>query len=197
MRPVLFLLYSLETILNLWAITYHVGTYITLKKIIDLPKEEYQQYMFSLIFQFITVLTMFSSIGICTGNLPSVWLEVIRTAVASICNLLLSIATMYDAEKSGTRNFVVLQDTVHPFFLFMRGQSICSLLSGSLNLLHCIMIVDLMMAHGNSTNLSKHEDAESDLVPPLKIYVLGAYITDQLEKYSWFKVSTDKRRVSF
>lgn len=196
MRVILFLLYTLETVLNLWALAFHVGTYISLKNYSDLPEEEYQQYIFSMIFQFITVLTMFSSIGLCTGNFPSFWLELLRTSAAFLCNIFLSIATMYDTEISGVRTFVVLQQTVHPFLKFMKGQSICSLLTGSLNLLHCILIIDLMMSYGNVENISDKDTAESFLVPPVKIYFLGAWVTKRLNKYSWYQVSTERRRIS-
>lgn len=196
MRSILFVLYTIETVLNLWALAFHVGTYISLNNFSDLPEEEYQQYLFSIIFQFITVLTMFSSIGLCTGNFPSFWLEALRTSAAFMCNIFLSIATMYDTEVSGVQTFVVLQQKVHPFLKFMKGQSICSLLTGSVNLLHCILIIDIMMSYGDTDAISNKDDAETFLTPPVKIYFLGAWVTKRLDKYDWFKVSTERRRIS-
>lgn len=196
MRLILFFLYTIETILNLWALAFHVGTYISLNNYSELPKEEYQQYIFSMIFQFITVLTMFSSIGLCTGNFPSFWLEVLRTSAAFMCNIFLSIATMYDTEISGVQTFVVLQQKVHPYLAFMKGQSICSLLTGSVNLLHCILIIDLMMSFGNMENISDKDGADIFLARPVKIYFLGAWVTKRLDKYYWYQVSTERRRIS-
>ncbi|KAM8705955.1 hypothetical protein ACLKA7_010281 [Drosophila subpalustris] len=193
MRAILFFFYTIETILNLFTIRYHVGTFMNLPEKQDLLKEELQQYIFSVIFQFLTILTLFSSISICTGNLPKPWLEAIRTGVGSICNIILSLATMVDAENSASRNFIQTKVKVHPYFMYMRGQSICALLSGALNLLHCTIVIDIMLSHEMSND---KDDIELDLIVPINLYIGSEWIERRLEKYEWFQVINDKRRVS-
>lgn len=194
MRAILFFFYTIETVLNLYTIRYHVGTFMNLPEKQDLLKEELQQYIFSVIFQFLTILTLFSSISICTGNLPKPWLEVIRTGLGAMFNIILSLATMWDAENSASRNFVNTNPPkVHPYFMYMRGQSICALLSGVLNLLHCIIVIDIMLSHEMSDD---KDDADSDLTMPIKLYIGSEWIEKRIERYNWFKVISDKRRVS-
>jgi len=193
MRAILFFFYTIETILNLFTIRYHVGTFMSLPEKNDLLEEELQQYIFSIIFQFITILTLFSSISICTGNLPKPWLEVIRTGLGATCNIIQSLATMWDAENSAARNFVQTNERVHPYFVNMRGQSICALFSGVLNLLHCTIVIDIMLSHEMS---NEDDDPDSDLTVPIKLYVGSEWIEKHLEKYEWFQVINDKRRVS-
>ncbi|KAL7729604.1 hypothetical protein ACLKA6_007887 [Drosophila palustris] len=175
MRAILFFFYTIETILNLFTIRYHVGTFMNLPEKQDLLKEELQH------------------ISICTGNLPKPWLEAIRTGVGSICNIILSLATMVDAENSASRNFIQTKVKVHPYFMYMRGQSICALLSGALNLLHCTIVIDIMLSHEMSND---KDDIELDLIVPINLYIGSEWIERRLEKYEWFQVINDKRRVS-
>ncbi|XP_068155247.1 uncharacterized protein [Drosophila tropicalis] len=195
MRPFLFFFYMLETIMNIILMGYHVRGFLAIPAV------------FQGFFCVLTVLTLFASINVCSGNTPYIWNEINRCAVGAIGYIIISIMTMRDAENE---LWVLLDNEVekpkHPFYMFMRGQSICALLCGTIYLLHFTIVLDFLLSKADDDQITSDFDldtdevdddaASNDLIMPVKLYVLGEWFERRLAKYAWFEDFVDRRRLS-
>ncbi|XP_030373679.1 uncharacterized protein LOC115623462 [Scaptodrosophila lebanonensis] len=195
MRAVLFMFYTIETVLNIFIMAYHIPGFLAIPGNHAIT---YDPLTYSVVFYVGTVLTLFASINICTGHTPHMWVEIIRTGLAAFAFIVVSLTTMKDAEQDLNTFYVKLsEDTpVHQFFHYMRGQSIASLCCGVMFLLHCTIVTDVLLSQDSNEFVDDEDDDEDDLEELVKLYAGGAYMHRHLEKYDWFRALTDKRRFS-
>ncbi|EDW81022.1 uncharacterized protein Dwil_GK19182 [Drosophila willistoni] len=206
MRPFLFFFYMLETIMNIILMGYHVQGFLAIPAVFE-GFILVEKYLYLIMFYVLTVLTLFASINVCSGNTPYIWNEINRCAVGAIGYIIISIMTMRDAENE---LWVVLDNEAekptHPFYMFMRGQSICALLCGIIYLLHFTIVLDFLLSKSDEDQIITDYDldkddveddaASNDLIMPVKLYVLGEWFERRLAKYEWFEDFVDRRRLS-
>ncbi|ALC47607.1 CG34432 [Drosophila busckii] len=189
LRPIMFLFYTVETIFNMFCMAFHISGFMSVD-LEMLPWEKQMIHYFYLVtFYVFMVLTLFQSINICTGHIPSLCMEICKASAASFAFTVIAVTTMWDAERDfhllyrGTEpeeGVYQKDEPVHPFFHFMRSQSIASLACGILYLLHATILIDIKIT---AYYMRK---AEGEYLP-LRLYVFGELVQDRLEKYEWFR----------
>ncbi|XP_017020914.1 uncharacterized protein [Drosophila kikkawai] len=130
------------------------------------------------------------SINICTGHTPTITLELIKTSAATVAFLAVSLGTMWDAERqfymfghdpeqehSSTK--YINYEPVHPFFVYMRSQSISALACSVLYLLHTCLMFDYKLTQKRSNS--------DESYMPISLFVFGRWVHTKLETYEWFK----------
>ncbi|XP_039493360.1 uncharacterized protein LOC120452944 [Drosophila santomea] len=193
LRPVLFVFYTLETVLNMFCMCYHVTGF----QVIKVHRFSWDavaiHYIYLLTFTFFSMVTLLQSVSICTGNTPSVRLEIWKSSAAAIAFVLISLTTMWDAERQFYVFFLssdvhenpvnqYLEDVpMHPFFFYLRGQSISSLACGVLYLLHATIMIDVKLTNDRNQGESK------GTYMPIPLFVLGKFIHRKLSEYEWFR----------
>nr|NP_001247374.1 uncharacterized protein Dmel_CG34433, isoform B [Drosophila melanogaster]AFH06691.1 uncharacterized protein Dmel_CG34433, isoform B [Drosophila melanogaster]AOQ15472.1 CG34433-PB [synthetic construct] len=172
LRPVLFLFYTLETIFNMFCMGYHISGF----QAIELHVFEWD-----------------TSVNICTGNTPAVVTEIWKSSAAAIVFILISLSTMWDAERQfyvfffaselGDKNsHAFVEDRpIHPIFHYLRGMSISSLTCGILYLLHATIMIDVKLTNDRNQGESK------GTYMPIPLFVLGRFIHRKLSAYDWFR----------
>ncbi|KQS52003.1 uncharacterized protein Dere_GG11769, isoform B [Drosophila erecta] len=172
LRPVLFVFYTLETIFNMFCMGYHISGF----QVIEVHMFEWDE-----------------SVSICTGNKSTVITEIWKSSLAAIAFILISLTTMYDAERQFYVFFMerevdekhvhqLLEERpMHPFFFYLRGQSISSLACGILYLLHATIMIDVKLTH------DLNQGANKGTYMPIPLFVLGRFIHGKLSRYSWFR----------
>ncbi|KAH8280858.1 hypothetical protein KR054_001723 [Drosophila jambulina] len=187
-RPVLFVFYTLETVFNMFCLAYHISGFQSIEMDMFGMIEQLIHGCYLCIFYVFMVITLFQSINLCTGHSPKITIELIKTSSATIAFLFVSLATMWDAERQfymfshdprpskGPSKFVT-HDPVHPFFLYMRSQSISALACGVLYLLHTCLMLDYKLTT---------EWSDNDYMP-ISLYVFGRWVHTKLESYKWFQ----------
>ncbi|KAH8363655.1 hypothetical protein KR084_012757 [Drosophila pseudotakahashii] len=194
LRPVLFVFYTLETVFNMFCMGYHISGFMTIQ--LDSFSWDVQavHYFYLVTFYVFMVLTLFQSVNICTGHTPTVCKEIWKASAAAVAFTLISLTTMWDAERQ-FHMFITLHDhdeppnhgefvedqPVHPFFHFLRGQSISSLACGMLYLLHATIMIDVKL----TTDLNKGQ-VKGDYMP-IPLFVLGRCIHARLNRFQWFR----------
>ncbi|XP_043655515.1 uncharacterized protein LOC122621643 [Drosophila teissieri] len=193
LRPVLFVFYTLETIFNMFCMGYHVTGF----QVIEMHMFDWDavaiQYSYLVTFTFFTMVTLLQSVSICTGNTPTVIVEIWKSSAAAIAFVLISLTTMWDAERQFYVFFLskdfrenpithYVEDLpMHPFFYFLRGQSISSLACGILYLLHATIMIDVKLTNDRNQGESK------GTYMPIPLFVLGKFIHRKLSDYEWFR----------
>uniref|UniRef100_A0A6P4DXQ7 Uncharacterized protein LOC108038088 n=1 Tax=Drosophila rhopaloa TaxID=1041015 RepID=A0A6P4DXQ7_DRORH len=191
LRPVLFLFYTLETVFNMFCMGFHIEGFMT----VDMETLHWDgqslQYFYLVTFYIFMVWTPFQSIGICTGHRHNVCVEIWKSLAAAIAFIIISLTTMWDAE----RQFHLFFDTevkevsgkynapvpVHRFFYYMRGQSISSLACGLLYMLHATIMIDVKL----TTDLNNGEHGGNHM--PIPLFVMGGMVHRKLNSYEWFR----------
>ncbi|KAH8295030.1 hypothetical protein KR018_005935 [Drosophila ironensis] len=196
-RPVLFLFYLVETVINLIIMHFHLTGFIFMD-LEYLPLfDELTHYFYLLCFYTFTVLTMFASVAVCTGNRTSIMEEVIRPLAGFFIYMICSLMTLADAEldyylmhsSSYTKNSTLPQQPAHPYMKHMRAQALASLVGGIVYLLHGLIALDVLLSHEDSDSeagSSSDDHARGDYVP-VRLYVLGSRVEEWLEQYQWFR----------
>lgn len=193
LRPVLFLFYTLETIFNMFCMGYHISGF----QAIELHVFEWDtvaiHYFYLMTFYFFMVVTLLQSVNICTGNTPAVVTEIWKSSAAAIVFILISLSTMWDAERQfyvfffaselGDKNsHAFVEDRpIHPIFHYLRGMSISSLTCGILYLLHATIMIDVKLTNDRNQGESK------GTYMPIPLFVLGRFIHRKLSAYDWFR----------
>jgi len=105
----------------------------------------------------------------------------------------ISLTTMWDAERQSYLFFatIVAHDhdehaysefredlPNHPFFQFMRGQSISSLACGLIYMLHAAILIDVKLT-SRFNDHGRHA--------PIPLFVLGRAFHQKLNSYQWFR----------
>ncbi|XP_016951498.2 uncharacterized protein LOC108025494 [Drosophila biarmipes] len=193
LRPVLFLFYTLETVFNMFCMGYHVTGFQAIN-LNDLgPNGQFIHYLYLVVFYAFMVLTPFQSVSICTGHTPNVLMEIYKASAGAVVFLLISLTTMWNAERQFYLFFatIVAHDHEdhgytefredlpnHPFFKFMRGQSISSLACGLIYMLHAAIMIDVRLT-SRFNDHGKHA--------PIPLFVLGRAFHKRLYTYQWFR----------
>jgi len=149
LRPVLFLFYTVESVLNVLLMYFHIRGFLT-QPLDFLPiLKQINPYFYSVCFYIFTVLTFCASINICTGHNYSICEEVIRTLGGFVTHIIISLMTLENAESDFHMMYIMrlknegVEKPVHPFFEYMRSQAVCSLACGVAYLLHGILVIDV------------------------------------------------------
>ncbi|KAH8232299.1 hypothetical protein KR032_003938, partial [Drosophila birchii] len=196
LRPVSFVFYTLESILNMFCLGFHISGFQGIK--LDLFGVEAQliHYLYLIIFYIFMVITLFQSVNLCTGHNPTITRELVKAASATVAFFLVSLATMWDAERQfykfagepheeNTGKFINF-GPVHPVFIYMRSQSIGTLACGALYLLHTYIIIDFKLT----------TETENNNYMPMALFVFGKWIHNKLEKFEWFREFASDERIS-
>ncbi|EDW79695.1 uncharacterized protein Dwil_GK18883 [Drosophila willistoni] len=208
MRPILFLFYTVETVINMFLMAFHIRGFMSVD-LGFLPLYAQLTHLFyAVIFYIFTVMTMFCSINICTGHQSNLVEEILRTAIGSLMYVIISMMTLNDAEEDFHLMYVGMGDPnlpekpIHPFFAYLKTQAICALANGVVYLLHCIITIDVLLSNEEDTDGEYHlydtsdeYDEDSDYVP-VRLYVFGEGVHDYLERYEWFRNFCHTNRMS-
>ncbi|XP_017113533.1 uncharacterized protein LOC108136720 [Drosophila elegans] len=189
MRPVLFLFYMIETMVNMFVIFVHLKGWT---RIDNLGHHLY--LVFCYIF---TVLTLFASINLCTGNHTSIVEEVVRPLAGFIVYTVCSLMILRDAESdfyilyadTKPEDLILPEKPLHPYFQYMRAQATSTLVASLIYLLHCLIAVDVLLSNEDSDDERETSDElaeELDYVP-VRLYVLGGTVQHWLEQFEWFQ----------
>ncbi|KAH8381425.1 hypothetical protein KR093_004518, partial [Drosophila rubida] len=189
-RPVLFMFYTVESVLNMFLMYFHIRGFLT-QPLDFLPIwKQINHYFYSASFYVFTVITFFASINICTGHNVSIIEEVVRTFCGFILHFFISLMTLENAERDFHMMYIMsvknvgVEKPVHPFFEYMRAQAVCSLIVGVAYLLHAILAIDVMLSSEETPQVDDVND-DSEYVP-VRLYVFGELVQSRLEKYEWF-----------
>ncbi|XP_030371174.1 uncharacterized protein LOC115621619 [Scaptodrosophila lebanonensis] len=205
MRAVFFLFYTLETVFNMFCMAFNISGFMSVDLSILTWNKQMFHYLYLITFYAFTVLTLFQSINICTGHSPYLWLEIAKTCAAAFTFILVAILTMLDAEKdfhlmylngepstsTEQTEIFAIDKEVHPFFNFMRSQSIAALSCGVLYLLHATIVIDVYL-----TAKAAEADDPDETYMEIRLYVFGEYVHTKLEDYEWFINFNEERRMS-
>ncbi|XP_064550049.1 uncharacterized protein LOC135436391 [Drosophila montana] len=200
LRPISFLFYTLETIFNMFCLAYHIKGFMSVDMHMLTWDRHIFQYIYLLTFYVFMVITLFQSINICSGHIPTICMEIFKSCLASIGFTMISLLTMWDAErdfhlmycgKEPVDGVYEKETPVHPFAFYMLFQSIASLACGVLYMLHATILIDVKItaAHQGLT------EGANSLFVPIHIYVLGEYVQTRLEQYEWFHVFCSNKRI--
>ncbi|KQS52004.1 uncharacterized protein LOC26526835 [Drosophila erecta] len=183
-RPMLFLFYTLETILNIICIGYHITGFQPLEW-----RGHEIHHLCLIVFHVFMVMNFFQSIAICTGRVPNVLVEICKASVAACAFILISLLTMWDVERQFSVFFVRPSELaqgehkelppVHPTFRYKKGQSISSLSCGLIYMLHAVILFDVRLTSRLVVNGPQHL--------PIPLFVLGRAFHRKMYKYEWFK----------
>ncbi|KAH8247675.1 hypothetical protein KR038_007948, partial [Drosophila bunnanda] len=197
-RPVLFILYTFESLFILLCLRYHISGFQTTHMNLFGKEEQFIHFCYLSVFYVFLVITLFQSISICTGQIPIITVEVIKSISATIAFLFVSLATMWDAERQffmfttdphleNRRGKFITLKPAHPFFVHMRSQAISALACASLYLLHACLMIDYKMT----------TDQREDKYMPMSLFVFGRWVHNKLEEYDWFQefASYDRLRI--
>ncbi|EDV91253.1 uncharacterized protein LOC6568061 [Drosophila grimshawi] len=196
MRPVLFQFYIMETILNIVVMYTHVKGFLV-KPLDFLPVlTQVNHYFYFVSYYTFTVLTIFASINICTGNTFSKYEEIGRSISGFLVYIIASLLTLQNAENDFHLMYIMgagnlgVEKAVHPFFRYMRYQALGSLTCGVVYLMHGIMVIDVTLSQDEEPNADDNDEASDnrddyDFVP-VRLYVLGGLVQSKLEQHDWF-----------
>ncbi|XP_022209929.1 uncharacterized protein LOC111065815 [Drosophila obscura] len=207
MRPVLFLFYTAETMVNMMLMGFHIRGFMA-EDLSFLPiRDQVTHYFYTITLYIFTVLTIFASINVCSGNKASIMEEIIRSMTGCILYVIISLMTLKDAEMDFHLMYINMMDPnmpekpVHPFFAYLRSQAVCSLVCSIIYLLHCLIVVDVLLSSeeysdGDEDERSdEYSDDDTDYMP-VRLYVLGETLQQHLERYHWFREFSHDHRMN-
>ncbi|KAH8313154.1 hypothetical protein KR067_001222 [Drosophila pandora] len=201
MRPVLFLFYFVEILVNMFLMYFHLTGFIFMKLDFLPLTDELSHFFYLTCFYVFTVLTMFASVNMCTGNSTRILEEVLRPMAGFVVYTFCSLLTLSDAESDfyimhshQTKQHLNLPEApLHPFLSHMRNQATASLVCSVIYLLHGLIALDVLLSNEDSdsereSSSDPSEDfiAQTDYVP-VRLYVLGGGIQEWLENFEWFR----------
>lgn len=201
MRPVLFLFYFVEILINMFLMYYHLTGFIFIKLVFLPLTDELSHYFYLICYYVFTVLTMFASVNMCTGNSTRILEEVLRPLAGFIVYTICSLLVLADAEADfyiyhshKTEQHLNLPEApMHPFLSQMRSQAVATLVCSVVFLLHGLIALDVLLSNEDSdsereTSSDLLDDfvAQTDYVP-VRLCVLGGGIQEWLENFKWFR----------
>ncbi|SPP83439.1 uncharacterized protein LOC117585039 [Drosophila guanche] len=205
MRPVLFLFYTVETVVNMMLMGYHIRGFMSLDLSFLSPMDQTPYYFYTATFYIFTVLNIFSSINVCTGHKSVLLEEILRTLAGCILYMIISLMTLKDVENDFHMMYLGIGDPhmpekpVHPFFAYLRAQAVCSLVCSIIYLLHCLIVIDVMLSYKDADyqiyDTSDDSDEDMDYIP-VRLYFCGVYIQERLERYRWFRDFSNGGRIN-
>ncbi|KAH8414104.1 hypothetical protein KR222_006873, partial [Zaprionus bogoriensis] len=202
MRPVLFIFYTVEIVLHLLIMFFNVSGFV-MQSMEYLPlRNQLYLYAYTAIFNIFTVVTLSASIGNCTGKQYSSCEQIVHTAGGFVVHICVSLMSLASAERDFYLMYMDVDTrehgpTAHPFFMYMRAQSVCALIVGIVYLLHCILVIDVLLSNGGSASDPLPDNSGLDLnYSPARLYVLGETIESCLAKYEWFNEFSRTPRAS-
>lgn len=196
MRPVLFLFYSVEIFLNMVLITFHVEGVI--KQPVDyMPVTIRIRNAFYTISLYIyNSVTMWASINLTVGYRYNFRQEIIRCIIGFVLYFIISLWTLNDAETDFHLMYVMKDEKdkgkiIHPFIKYLRLQAIFAMFNGCVYLLHCVIIIDVVLAgiaerESHVDNQRRRKDEPEVDFQPVHIYFLGSRTEMYLEQFKWF-----------
>lgn len=111
--------------------------------------------------------------------------EVIVNALGALAFIIASVVGMYHAEIDFHLMYLSdFEEPNHPFFRNCKQQSIASLTTGLVYLLHCIFAVDMACIKGHGLVDAKNVEA----VKPMRLYFICKPIHKKLEEVDWFRM---------
>ncbi|XP_017145152.1 uncharacterized protein LOC108157557 isoform X2 [Drosophila miranda] len=168
LRPVLFLFYTVETVVNIILMGYHIRGFMSLDLSFLPLKDQTTYYIYTVTFYVFTVITAFASISASTGHKAVLLEEFLRSLAGCILFLIMSLMTLKDVENDFHMMYVGMGDPnlpekpVHPFFAYLRAQAVCSLVSCIIYLMHCLIVIDVMLSHEEADYDLEVYDASDD-----------------------------------
>ncbi|KAH8277536.1 uncharacterized protein [Drosophila bipectinata] len=207
MRPVLFVFYFVEILINMFLMYYHLTGFIYMNLNFLPLADELSHYFYLTCFYVFTVLTMFASVNLCTGHRTSILEEVLRPMVGFVVYTFCSLLTLADAEsgfyimysRKTEQNLNLPEAPLHPYLKLMRGQAVATLVCSVVYLLHGLIALDVLLSNEDSdserdTSSDPSDDilAETNYVP-VHLCVLGGTFQEWLENFEWFRDFTSHR----
>ncbi|KAH8292257.1 hypothetical protein KR054_007691, partial [Drosophila jambulina] len=201
-RPVLFLFYTVETVVNIILIHFYLTAmeFIRTTELIDTKYIWYYSYL--VFFYVFTVMTLFASVNVCTKNQPSILEEVLRPLVAFVVYTMLTLLALYDADtdfpymfpKTKNQDLLKPDEPVTPYFKLLRNQATASLACSVIYLLHCLIALDVMLSNEDEDSEQEKLSDDYDLMDkveddyqPVRLYVMGTHMQRWLESFKWFR----------
>ncbi|SPP83440.1 uncharacterized protein LOC117585041 [Drosophila guanche] len=205
MRPVLFLFYTAETVVNMMLMGFHIRGFMS-QDLSFLPVlDQVTHYFYTITLYIYTVLTIFASINVCTGNKASIMEEILRTLTGCVLYVIISLMTLKDAEMDFHMMYIGMGDPkmperpVHPFFEYLRSQAVAALVCSIIYLLHCLIVVDVLLSNEEYSDGEYDSDYDEDDdidYMPVRLYVFGEALQERLERYRWFREFSHDRRMT-
>ncbi|KAH8382849.1 hypothetical protein KR009_005573 [Drosophila setifemur] len=200
MRPVLFLFYFVEMFLNLILMNYHLESMNVELLNEDSIDKELTQYFYLLSFYTFSVLTMFASVNICTGNPTSILEEVVRPLIGFVVYTVCSLMLLAEAEhgfyivySDHTDDIRFPEKPLHMFLSYARIQATTTLVCSVVFLLHALIALDVLLSNEDSdSEMESSSDNDNEFVAqvdyvPVRLYVLGGVFQSWLVRYQWFR----------
>ncbi|KAM7347532.1 uncharacterized protein ACRADG_007100 [Cochliomyia hominivorax] len=204
MKRIWFTFKIIESILGLCCLGYHARGFLNISNIQD-------HYTYVAVFGGFTLMAMFGCLSICLKEPVSAVREGILNTMAALAFILVSMNSMYHAEKDfhlmylstdATSNVkeehlqeVELTQPPHPFFKYSKAQSVSALCCGSLFLLHAILAFDLAITGTDERTEDSDEESsveeENIYGERLTYYVFGKKTHEWLNRYEWFNTLAD------
>ncbi|XP_073823648.1 uncharacterized protein [Musca autumnalis] len=179
MQQVWFLLKTLEAIMSGICLSLHV---MGLDKVEPIP---HVMFYCGTYFAF-TLLTTFGSLGILLGRPAKPLMEAIINGTGALMFILASLLSMYHAERDFHLMYLSdFEEPQHAFFRHCKQQSIASLITGLLFLLHCTFAVDICWIR--QPHMSIFEDENEEALQPMKLYFISESVEKYLEQFQWFR----------
>lgn len=133
-----------------------------------------------------TLLTAFGSVGILLGRPAKPLMEAIISGTGALMFILASLLTMYHAERDFHLMYLSdFEEPLHGFFGHCKHQSIASLATGLLLLLHCVLAVDICWIR--QPTMSIFEDENEAALQPLRLYFVSESAEGYLKQFQWFR----------
>ncbi|XP_016970484.1 uncharacterized protein LOC108038242 [Drosophila rhopaloa] len=203
MRPVLFLFYMVETLVNMFVIHFHLKGFIFITMATMDWLHDLAHSMYLVFFYIFTVLTLFACTNLCTGNHTSIIEEVVRPLAGFIIYTICSLMLLGDAESDfyilyaneKPEDQILPEKPLHPYFNYLRAQATSSLVASVVYLLHCLIAVDVLLSNEDSDDEKNSSDSFDDIdeeldYVPVRLYVFGGTVQRWLEQFEWFQEFT-------
>ncbi|XP_033232590.1 uncharacterized protein [Drosophila pseudoobscura] len=205
LRPVLFLFYTVETVVNIILMGYHIRGFMSLDLSFLPLKDQTTYYIYTVNFYVFTGITAFASISASTGHKAVLLEEFLRSLAGCILFLIMSLMTLKDVENDFHMMYLGMGDPklpekpVHPFFAYLHAQAVCSLVGCIIYLMHCLIVIDVMLSHEEADYdlevYDASDDSDEDYIP-VRLYFCCAYVQERLERYRWFREFSSGGRMS-
>ncbi|XP_061394360.1 uncharacterized protein LOC133329917 [Musca vetustissima] len=132
-----------------------------------------------------TLMSLFGGLGILLGRPAKPLMEVIINGTGALMFVLASLLTMYHAERDFHLMYLSdFEEPQHGFFRHCKQQSVASLATGLLFLLHCVFAVDLCWIR--QPTMSIFEDENEAALQPLRLYFISSSVEKYLRQFEWF-----------
>ncbi|XP_017039782.1 uncharacterized protein LOC108087111 [Drosophila ficusphila] len=200
MAPVLFALYTIETLINMFLIHFNLKDFV----VINLRdfEDNLPHIFYVCVYYIFTLLTAFASINLCTGNQFSIIEEVVRPLFGFITYTVCSLLTLGMAEADTNvlyrgkqaQDLSLPEKPLHPYFDHLRYQAKGALVASVVYLLHFFTALDVLLSNEESEQDNEQKDAEhdDDIVEeedyvPVRLYIFGRVVHTWLEQFEWFQ----------